>query len=101
MTLATRSNARSKDDFPRQSQDGGKKFPRYEKGKGKGPNVFKGDGKGKGKNKLKSKFQGRDICYKYNNNDPDNVCDGSCQRLHICQVCLKKGCKASDHKKGE
>ena len=98
MTLATRSNARSKDDFPRQSHDGGKKFPRHDKGRGKGRNEVKGDGKGKGKNKLKSKFQGRDICYKYNNNDPDNVCDGSCQRLHICQVCLKKGCKASDHK---
>jgi len=66
MTLATRSNARCKDDFPRQSHDGGKnEFARHDKGKGKGHKESKGDGKGKDKNMLKSKFQSRDICYKY------------------------------------
>ena len=38
---------------------------RHDKGKGKGHKDSKGDGKGKDKNMLKSKFQSRDICYKY------------------------------------
>ena len=60
-----------------------------------------GGGKGGGKidgKKLKSKHNGRDICYKYNNDEAGNPCDGSCGRLHICQVCLKDNCKAASHR---
>ena len=53
----------------------------------------KGKGKGEGKGRLASSTpDGRQICYKFNNNQP---CDGSCGRVHVCQV---KGCLGAHSK---
>jgi hypothetical protein len=47
---------------------------------------------------LKNKHNGRDICYKYNNNLADDACNGKCGRLHICQICLKEDCCTKNHR---
>jgi hypothetical protein len=59
------------------------------KGSGKNRNKAKGGGKGggKGKSRLASvTADGRQICYKFNNNQS---CDGGCGRVHVCQI---RGC---------
>jgi len=75
------------------------KRPKIDKGKGKGAsrkgNYKGGKGKsdGKGKNRLASvTADGRQICYKFNNNQS---CDGSCGRVHVCQV---RGCLGAHSK---
>ena len=59
--------------------------------KGKGKDI----GKGKGKTKMgapsKNGFvfsktpDGREICFNFNR----EACDGGCNRVHVCQLCLK------------
>eukprot|EP00973_Karenia_brevis_P037638 5194194-Karenia_brevis.AAC.1 len=63
------------------------------KGKGKGGKKGK-KGKESGKQqefddnpqKLKVKANGRNICFKYNNEG--ETCPGSCGMVHVCQWCL-------------
>jgi hypothetical protein len=60
----------------------------------KGPKASKGDGKGgkgtKGvKNKLAVKYEGKQICFAFNN----GKCTGTCTREHVCQICFGKHSK--------
>jgi hypothetical protein len=60
------------------------------KGGGQGGGGGGGDDPDGGSNKkIKSKTpDGREICYKYNNKG--EKCDGQCNRIHVCQICMGK-----------
>ena len=67
---------------------------KYPKGGRKGGKKGGGRGGGGGdddddKKKVKSRTpDGREICYKFNNKG--EKCDGACNRIHVCQICLGK-----------
>ena len=70
-----------------QSKGGSDNWVATKGGKGdKGGKGKKGKGKGKGPRTSFATPDGRQICFSYNNQGQE--CDGSCGRVHCCQICF-------------
>ncbi len=91
--FAPRAPKKTRAEKRRKPQGDGKplgKFGKQQQGNGDKPPKKGGKGAGKGAGlpkgqKLATKFEGKELCFSYNNKESSK---GGCGRSHLCQICF-------------